>query len=144
MRGSSVIIDNCFAALLQRLAQGFQAVNNLVSQILQGFMLLGPIHKFLAGLILRLILVQGLQLSADVTQICPELLRIHGGRVPIQIHIHPLLVFLFPDFAIFAAKMQALCIAIGIAAGMQPILGYNYGSGQFKRVRKAWASLWTP
>ena len=46
-------------------------------------------------------------------------------------------MLLFPDFAIFAAKMQALCIAVGIAAGMQPILGYNYGSGQFKRVRKA-------
>lgn len=28
-------------------------------------------------------------------------------------------------------------IAVGIAAGIQPILGYNYGSGQFDRVKKA-------
>lgn len=33
-------------------------------------------------------------------------------------------------------------IAMGIATGIQPILGYNYGSGQYERVKKAfWLSL---
>lgn len=33
-------------------------------------------------------------------------------------------------------------VAVGIAAGVQPILGYNYGSGQYDRVKKSfWLSL---
>lgn len=36
-------------------------------------------------------------------------------------------------------------IALGLAVGIQPILGYNYGSGQFKRVKRTYklALLWS-
>lgn len=34
--------------------------------------------------------------------------------------------------------MMILCVSIGIGQGFQPVAGYNYGAGKYKRVREAY------
>jgi putative MATE family efflux protein len=75
-----------------------------------------------------------------VTVVTNKLLVAYGARSPYGSDI-PLAAFV----VIMKLFQIILCIAVGMAAGAQPIIGFNYGAGRCDRVKKAFAYvvLWT-
>ena len=72
------------------------------------------------------------QLSIVVITVINNILLVRYGAISVYGADIPLAAFV----VIMKLFQIVLNIAIGIAAGAQPIVGYNYGAGKYKRVRE--------
>lgn len=81
------------------------------------------------------------QLSIVIITIINNILLVHYGADSVYGADIPLAAFV----VIMKLFQIVLNIAIGIAAGAQPIVGYNFGAGKYERVRELlkWMVAWT-
>ncbi|MDR3277506.1 MAG: MATE family efflux transporter, partial [Oscillospiraceae bacterium] len=81
------------------------------------------------------------QISIVIITVVNNLLLVSFGKASVYGSEIPLSAFV----VIMKLFQIVLNIAIGIAAGAQPIIGYNYGAGRYDRVRQTfkYVLLWT-
>lgn len=89
------------------------------------------------GVLLRRVMALGTsslltQLSIVVITVVNNILLVHYGAMSMYGEDIPLAAFV----VLMKLFQIVLNIAIGIAAGAQPIVGYNYGAGKYDRVRE--------